>query len=103
MNEYPESIGTHHAVLLFLGFRDDNVQSFPDIVLQLAHIDSFRTLGVIDELRFDFARLTLSSSQQVLLSRLHFRSVVPVVKYGTIVVIVMEKLGVERNGTSTPG
>jgi hypothetical protein len=96
--------------LVIFGYGNDNIQAFPDIVLQLPNIHSLCPPRIIDKLRPNTSRLTRRAGQQVLSTCIdtcctHSFAVdfVYVVEPWSIVVVVVEELGVERDCTSICG
>jgi hypothetical protein len=78
--------------------RTRDLETLPDILLQLPDVHTLRTFGIVDKFRADASCLTLRFREEILLSWIGSAgqiSIKAVIKAGTIVVIVMEELGIE--------
>ena len=98
---------TYHLIrIAFRCLRNDNVQVFPDIVFQLAHVDSLSTLRIVDELGANAARRPLSTAEEFLLIISIYgpiAAVINIVKGRPIIIVILEELSVEWDGSSVAG
>lgn len=95
---------THHFIcIVFRCLRNNDVQIFPDIVFQLAHVDSLSTLRIVDKLGTDPARRSLRTAEEFLLIvGVHraIATVVNIIEGGPFIIIILEELSVERYSTA---
>ena len=94
----------HGVFVFFLSRGHDDVQVLPDIILELPDIHPLGTLRIVDPLWPNTPSGVLRQRQEILFARFHrSRDNVPavavehIVEARSIVIVVVEELGVERN------
>lgn len=99
--------GTHHRIRVVgirLGYHD--VQAPPYVIFELPNVDTLCPFGIVHKFRLDTPCLPLRRSEEILLAGLSARrqvatvAIEAVVEARAVIVIFMEELGVEWNGTS---
>lgn len=93
---------TDHVIVILLGWRYSDIETFPNILLELSDIDSLGPLAEPHSFGFNPPRLTLSSGKKILFSWINRNPSIStitiiIIEPRSIIIIVVEELCGERN------